>query len=114
MNIVNSIKLLFARLRGLAPSRLPTGADAFDAWANSIISSYPMPTPNSDSIKFVLATAIMHLGPTAAYKSKFYFVLLLNASAAKQVAGAKFQEIKLADQKRIADEAAAAANVAQV
>jgi hypothetical protein len=101
--IVNKIQRILSQVVGLLPSRLPVGIAEFDQWSDSIINTYDMPTSDRDGIKFVLATAIMHLGPTAAYKSKFYFVLLIRASAAKQIAGAKFQEIKLAQQARAAE-----------
>lgn len=77
--------------------------DEFDKWSNSIMTTYNLPTKNEEDIKFVLTTTIMHLGPTVAYKPKFYFVLVIKTAAAKQVASAQFQQIKLAQQKRAAE-----------
>jgi hypothetical protein len=104
--MLERIKKVFRQIRGLLPSELPNGASAFDAWVDSIVNTYSLPTSDIDSIKFTLATIIMHLGPTVAYRSKFYFVLVLKASAAKQVAHNAFGEIK---QKQQAAQAAAAA-----
>lgn len=67
----------------------------FEKWSESLIATYALPTQDKDSIKYVLATIIMRLGPNAAYASKFGFVLKLRAAGAKQIASAKFQEIKL-------------------
>ncbi len=93
-NVLNTIKKLAKQVRGLFPSALPTGLTAFNAWADDISDTYFMPTSDKDSIRFSLASIVMHLGPTAAYRSKFYFALVLRAGAAKQVAGAAFYEIK--------------------
>lgn len=85
---------IWSKFVGLFPSALPQGAQEFDSWADSIASTYKLPTNDSDSIKFTLSTIIMHLGPQTAYKAKYYFVTVLRAAAAKQVAAAKFYEIK--------------------
>lgn len=101
------MKTLLLRLRALFPSRLPTGVSAFNDWAESFYEIYEMPTTHRESVKFVLASTIMHLGPTAIYKSKFYFYLVLSTGAAKQVAGSIFYDIKEAQKKA----ESAAANV---
>lgn len=93
-NLISSLKRLVRQALGLLPSPVPTGMGEFDIWATSIVNTYKMPTQDVDSIKYALATMIMHSGPTEAYKSKFHFALALNASAAKQVAGGVFREIK--------------------
>lgn len=95
---------LIKQIIGLLPSALPTGMTAFEAWAEDIIATYDLPTKDKDSIKFTLSTIIMHLGPQAAHKPKYYFVLTLRASAAKQVAGQVFTDIKT--RAREAEEAA--------
>lgn len=81
-------------IRGLFPQALPVGMSAFDTWANSLVSTYTLPTQDMTTIKFVLSTLIMRLGQTTAYKSNLYFVLAIKAGAAKQVAAAAFQDIK--------------------
>lgn len=97
--LIKKIKRLARQVRGLFPSRLPQGMDEFSAWADSIQNTYTLPTVDTDSIRFVLASIILRLGPTAAYASKFYFALSLKAAGTKQVAGAQFQEIKLRQQE---------------
>lgn len=94
MKLISRMKKVGRQIRGLFPSRIPTGMKEFDIWARDIADTYQMPTEVFDSLKFTLATTVMHLGPTDAYKSKYWFALMINASAAKQIAGAKFQEVK--------------------
>lgn len=110
--ILNKVVRVYKQLRGLLPSPLPTGSGAFDAWVEDIRSTYVMPTEDSDSIHFSFAAMIMHLGPTAASKPKYYFVLAIRASAAKQVAGSAFHAVKIR-QKELAEaqQAAAAAQL---
>lgn len=91
---LTKVKRFFRQLRGLFPEPVPTGMAQFNNWADSLVDTYWLPTADQDSIRFALASMIMHLGPSAAYKSKRYFVVTLRAAAAKQVAGAVFYEIK--------------------
>lgn len=107
-NVLTKIKKFAKQVRGLFPSSLPTGLTAYNEWADDIAETYFMPTQDKDSIRFSLASIVMHLGPTAAYRSKFYFALVLRAGAAKQVAGAAFYDIKTKQQ-----EAAKAAEAAR-
>lgn len=93
-NLILTLKKLLRKVLGCIPSPVPTGMAEFNTWADSIINTYKMPTQDMDSIKYALATMIMHSGPTDAYKPKLHFALALNASAAKQVAGSVFREIK--------------------
>ncbi len=84
---------------------------AFDTWADDIAATYALPTQDRDSIRFALATIIMHLDQATAFRSKWYFVLMLRSSAAKQVAGGVFHEIKTKQQaaQAAAQQAAATA-----
>ncbi len=91
---IKKLVILSKYLRAFLPSRLPVGMKEFDDWAESFHEIYTMPTSNKDSVKFTLATIVMHLGSTIAYKSKFFFYLTIQASAAKQVAGTAFYDIK--------------------
>lgn len=102
------MKKLFALILALVPSKLPQGVAEFNAWADDLIELYNFPTADTDSIKFALASIIMHLGAQSAFKSKFYFYLTISAGAAKQVAGAVFYEIKTQQQAKQQAEAAAA------
>lgn len=102
------LKKLALAILGLFPSKLPTGVTEFNEWADSIAAAYTLPTQDMDSTKFTLASIMMHLGSTSAYKSKFYFVLTMKAAAAKQVAGSVFYDIKQ-KHKAAQEEAAKAA-----
>ncbi len=110
------IKRLTRQLAGLFPSAVPVGVQEFEEWASSIINTYPIPA-DEDSIKFALATMVLHSGPTSAYVPKFKYFLMLRAGMAKQVAGAVFQDIKTKQQERAklaAETALAASNVQPV
>lgn len=98
MKIITKIVKVYKKIRGLLPSALPTGATAFNAWADDIQDTYWLPTSDTDSVRYTLATIIMHLNQSSAFKSKWYFVQTLRASAAKQVAGNAFYEIKTRQQ----------------
>ncbi len=91
---MQTLKKLFRQLFFLVPTRLPQGMTEFDAYVDSIISTYDMPTADRDSVSYVIAATMMRFDPTTAYKSKVYFGLLLKAAAAKQIAGAKFADIR--------------------
>lgn len=97
-------KRIARQFLGFFPTKLPTGATEFTAWADSFLETYTLPTDHKDSIRFVLATAIMNLGSQTAYKPKYYFYLTITAGCAKQVAGSIFYEIK---QKQRAEQEAA-------
>jgi hypothetical protein len=97
------MKKILKRIKALLPSKLPQGVTEFNLWADEIIEIYDM--PNNDSIRFALATALMHLGPTDAYKPKEYFGRILIKGAAGQVAYGMMQELK----KKQAEEQEAAA-----
>lgn len=99
----DKLKRLVNQVLGLFPSKLPVGVTEFNTWADSIIDTYPMPTSNRESLRFTLATIIMHQGSQDAYRSKFYFYLTINAAASKQIAGEIFYQIK-EEQKRAASE----------
>lgn len=105
MKLLNSVKKLAKQIRAFFPSRLPVGMQEFDTWSDSFSEIYNLPTDNKDSIKFTLASIIMHLGGQDAYKSKFYFLLTVRSGAAKQIAGSVFYDIK-----KKAQEAEKAAN----
>lgn len=104
INAFTRIRRFLNKLVGFIPGPLPVGMSEFDKFVDSLMSTYALPTTNRDSICFTVATAIMHLGPTVAYKPKMYFVLMIKAGAAKQVGNAAFFRIK---EKQMAEQAAA-------
>jgi len=108
---------LFNRIRGYFPSLLPTGTEAFHKWSDKLIETYPMPTEDKDSLKFALATTIMHLGPQDHHKANEYFYRTIVAGASKQVAHSVFTDIKLSQKaaaEKLAAEELAAKNVISI
>lgn len=97
---------MYRQLQGIFPSPIPTGMTEFNAWVDSLIAIYTLPTADRDSIVFAVASMIMHLGPTTAYKPKLYFVLALRSGAAKQIAHGAFSEIKMRQQAALAQKPA--------
>ena len=102
------LKRLLFQFLGLFPSKLPQGMTEFNEYVDSIIANYDLPTLDRKSIVWGISATILRLGETAAYKSKHYFVLILRAGAAKQIAGAAFTEIK--EQQKAEATAQAVAN----
>lgn len=106
------MRLLIKRLLSYLPSKLPVGMTAFHEYADEVIelaSQFADP----DSMKFALANMIMHLPITRDRVPKNYFVKCLRKTAANQVAGQIFIDVKTAqDARRKAEEAQAAANAA--
>lgn len=94
-------------IKGLIPERLPVGMAEFDSWIESFKATYDLPTKDEDSIRYTISAIILNEGASSFYRPKFYFYLRLCASAAKQIAGANFQDIK--NRQRAAEAAAKAA-----
>jgi hypothetical protein len=88
------------------PTALPTGLTEFTAWADSIIELSGK-FADIDSMRFVLASSVVHLGSDKAYVPKRHFVKILRKGAANQVASFIFQEIK--QKQKLAEETAAKA-----
>lgn len=96
----------FKTLCSYFPSSVPTSVPEFKEWSDSIIELVG-PMADVDSMKFALASQLIHLGPQSSSKPKQYFVRSLRKAAANQVSSYFFQEIKLKQQ-----EAAKAATLA--
>lgn len=91
-NFINKAKNLFKKALNYYPTALPQGMLEFDDWANDILDTYAL--PNNDSTKFMLATMILHLGNTDAYKPKRYFGLASLKAASNQIASGVMQDLK--------------------
>ncbi len=102
------MKLLLKRLLSHLPSKLPVGLTEFHAWADSIIELAGK-YADEDSLKFALASMIMHLDSKKGSAPKAQFVNMLRKVAANQVAGQVFSDIKTKQQ-----EAQNAAKLAEV
>ncbi len=86
-----------ARIKGFVPVQLPTGAKAFDAFCESILSSYDL--PRLPSYKHSIATMIMHLGPTVSHKAPYFFAKSVRKAMANQTAYDAMQRIKEEEKK---------------
>lgn len=99
------ITILLAHL----PTKLPVGIPEFEEWANSILDISGR-FADENSMKFMLATTIMHADAKHGYLPKMYFVTRLRKAAANQVASQVFHDIKT-KQAELAAQAAAEATV---
>lgn len=81
---------------------LPLGTSEFEDFVDRIISKLGtgLEKVPRDDIKFVLTTNITHLKPQECEARDSYFVKTIRAAAAKQVAGAVFQQVKEDQKKR--------------
>lgn len=86
------MKKLGRFLLGFIPSRLPVGMQEFDTFCISIFTTYDL--PDLPSYRHAIASLIMHLGPTTAYKPKFYFALSVQKAMSNQIAFENIQLLK--------------------
>lgn len=89
--------------------KLPTGVEEFETLVSDLKAEYgaELPTVDDDSLRFVIATTIMHLGPLDAFKSLEFFYKTIVGGASKQVAHFIFRDVKLkqeAIQKAVTEE----------
>lgn len=75
------------------PRALPVGKTAFYTWSDRIIDASGN-FADRDSMRFALATNLLHLGPQVAFKSDWHFIKSMRKAAANQVASQVFQDIK--------------------
>lgn len=93
MNFKSALKTFFGRLRGYFPSPLPQGVTEFNAFVDSISTLYK-PKMDPRSVRFVVSSLIMRMGPAESWKSKYFFAKSLHRGAASQVAVYIQEEIK--------------------
>lgn len=87
------LNLLLKRALSYFPTQLPVGTAQFDTFANDIIAlagNYA----DTDSMRFAIASMLIHAPHDKGSLSKHYFVVRLRKSAANQIASQVFQEIK--------------------
>lgn len=95
----------------MAEVKLPVGMSEFEEFVTSIETKFDLPTKDKDSVRFLIATAILNLGQEVDKKDEEFFVRLIHAAAAKQVAAQVFQDIKIRQkeaEQKAKEEAAAA------
>ncbi len=97
------MKKLLKKMLLALPHRLPVGMTEFETWASSIIDAYDL--PDNESVRFSLASMILHLNSTDAFKPRRHFALCMLKGMASQIAQAKMQEYKENQAKRIEEEA---------
>lgn len=76
------------------PRPLPMGVKEFEVWSNRILSGAMIPSDDPESLKAVLASMIMALGPLEDHKPDSYFIHILRKAAANEVANATFRGMK--------------------
>lgn len=91
--LLNKLLVLWKQLLSYIPEALPVGMTKFETWAEDILRLANIEA-DADSLKFALATMILHAENKAKYLSKNYFVVRLHKGAANQVASQVFQDIK--------------------
>lgn len=98
------MKLLDTAL-SFVPRRLPVGLTEFETWSNRIITLSGN-FADADSMRFALASQIMHLPPQRSRVADQYFIRSMEKAAANQVASQVFQDIKIKQQTQAAELAA--------
>lgn len=96
--MIKYVTLLAKQLMSFFPTAVPTGLTEFHIWSNSIIELAGQ-FADSDSMKYAIASNLIHLPSTKAYMPKRYFVKAMRKAAANQVASQVFMDIKLAQQQ---------------
>lgn len=104
------MKLLLKRILSYLPSKLPTGLSEFEAWVKSIMELTGQ-IADETSMKFALASILIHADAKHGSLPKKYFVNRLVKSAANQVASQVFQDIKT---QQVAAQVEAAKSSAEV
>jgi len=101
MRIVNKEELQVGDMTAdlLERKPLPIGRTQFEEWSDRIIRG-AMVEAESDSLKFALASMIMTMAPTEAFREDAYFILQLRKSAANQTAHAMMVELKERQKER--------------
>ena len=101
------MRLLLKRLLSYIPMPVPTGMTKFDAFvADIVLLSDGIASAND--IEWVVNAEMMRIGPRQSRISKNYFVASIKSAAAKQLAGARFQALKLKQQAEVTAQSAVA------
>lgn len=100
MCFTQPMKQLLNKLKGMFPSKLPTGTADFDSWAVSIFTTYNL--PDMPSYRNAIASMIMHLGPTTDKKPLLFFAKAVRKAQANQIAYEEIQKLKQAENDYIA------------
>lgn len=95
MKIVNREDLAVGDIQDqmLEKRPLPIGKKQFEEWSDRIISG-ALINATPESLKFALASMLLHLGPTESFREDAYFILSLRKGAVNETAHAMMVEIK--------------------
>lgn len=94
MKILKSIVLnAYYKIMARTFTPLPVGSKEFETWADSIIA-LSGEYADRDSMRFAIASILIHADAKHGSLPKQYFVDRLRKSAANQIASQVFQEIK--------------------
>jgi len=93
--LLSKPRQLLKKLLSYLPSKLPTGKTQFDAFAADLIALSDFQVDET-SMRFAIASMLIHAPSDSGSLSKNYFVKRLRKSAANQVASQVFQDIKAA------------------
>lgn len=91
------MKKLLKILISYFPTRLPVGMTEFKKWSADIIEIVG-PIADEDSLRFAIASQVLHSPAKTDKVPKQAFVAALRKAAANQIASAVFQDIKLRQQ----------------
>lgn len=97
---MNKFKRQLSLALSYLPSKLPVGLTEFNSFSDSIIN-LSGEFADRDSMKWAIASQIMHLPPQKSTASKQYFIRSLRKAAANQVASQVFQDLKIKQQEAI-------------
>lgn len=92
--LLKTLKTALKYVTSRFPTKLPVGATAFEKWADDIIELSGQ-FADKDSMRYAIASILIHSDSKFGALPKKYFVDRLRKSAANQVASQVFQEIKL-------------------
>ena len=92
---MKQFKFYLLLARSYFPTALPVGVTAFNKWADDIIT-LTGPIADEQSLKFAIATQVMHAPNDKSALPMQWFVRRILKTAANQIAGNAFQEIKTA------------------
>lgn len=103
------MKQLLNQLLSKLPRKLPVGVTQFNTFCDRIIA-LAGPYADKDSMRFAIASVIIHSDATRSRYSDSYFLERLRKSAANQVASQVFQDIKNAQIEAAKQQAEATAS----
>ena len=84
---------LIKKIKYLFPHPLPcNGMTELDDFSTDIFTTFDL--PDLPSYRNAIASMIMHLGPTVAYKAPVYFAICVKKAMANQIAYEKIQSLK--------------------